>query len=647
MAWVEKLFNTNFLEYASYVIRERAIPHIDDGFKPVQRRIMHSLLEIDDGKLHKVANVVGHCMKYHPHGDASIFAALVLLANKDLFIEKQGNFGNIFTGDDASAPRYIECRALPFAKRVLHNPELTTWLPSYDGRNREPAVFPAKIPVLLIQGAEGIAVGMSTKILPHNFTEVLKAVRSRLRGKKTSLSPDFPTGGLIDVSAYDDGTGSVLVRAGIDTDDPKRLIIRELPFGSTTESLISSIENAARKGKIKIGSINDYTTDRVEIEIQLPRGVYAEDLLNALYAFTDCEQNISVNPLVIRDALPTVMTISEIIDHHADQLQNILRRELEHELSHLLDTLHARTLERIFIEERIYKVIEEMDSMEKIHRAVRKGFEPFVGNIGSTARGDNIARAITPADIDTLLNIPIRRISVYDIKRAQAEMERIQARINECRAHLKDIITYAESFLTSIISTRSSHFPRRTSLESFSKIEVRAAAIRNLTLRYDPRSGFVGTALSSGNVLFEVNEFDRILVIRKDGAYSVHTVSGKEFFGAGLRAVLPADKEHLFRVVHTIIYQNKEKQTYIKRCRIEKFIHKKTYHLVAEGCKIIAYTMREGGQAQLQYKPRPRLKITEEFFAIEDYPVKGSDARGLRLSAKEVMKTTIRAQKKA
>ena len=309
MAYVEKLFNSHFLEYASYVIKDRAIPHIDDGLKPVQRRILHSLLEIDDGKFHKVANVVGHCMKYHPHGDASIGVALVLLANKELFIERQGNFGNIFTGDDASAARYIECRVLPFAKRVLHNPDLTTYLPSYDGRNKEPLVFPAKIPVILVQGAEGIAVGMSTKILPHNLTEVLEALKSRLRGRKVELLPDFPTGGLVDASNYEEGMGSVLVRAKIDTGDPKRLIIRELPFGSNTESLISSIENAARKGKIKIGSISDYTTEKVEIEIQLPRGVYAEDLMDALFAFTDCEQSINVNLLIIRDGLPTVMTI--------------------------------------------------------------------------------------------------------------------------------------------------------------------------------------------------------------------------------------------------------------------------------------------------------------------------------------------------
>ena len=288
MAYVRKIFNENFMEYASYVIKDRAIPHLDDGLKPVQRRILHSLFEMDDGKFHKVANVVGHCMKYHPHGDASIYSALVVLANKDLFIDKQGNFGNIYTGDEASAARYIECRALPLAKKILYNPEITKYDDSYDGRNREPVVFPAKIPVVLVHGAEGIAVGMSTRILPHNFIEVLEAMSACLRGKKFALYPDFPTAGLMDAANYADGGGSVLVRAKIDTSDPKRIVIRELPFGATTTSLIDSIENAARKNKVKIASISDFTAEDVEIEIKLPRGVYTQEVVDALYAFTDC-----------------------------------------------------------------------------------------------------------------------------------------------------------------------------------------------------------------------------------------------------------------------------------------------------------------------------------------------------------------------
>lgn len=632
MAYVEKLFNRNFLEYASYVIKDRAIPHIDDGLKPVQRRIMHSLLEVDDGKFHKVANIVGHCMKYHPHGDASIVSALVLLANKDLFIEKQGNFGNIFTGDDASAPRYIECRALSFARQVLHNPELTEWLPSYDGRNREPAAFPAKIPVLLVQGAEGIAVGMSTKILPHNLIEVLEAVKARLRGREIDLYPDFPTGGLLDVSGYEDGMGSLLVRAKIDTSDPKRLIIRELPFGSTTESLIASIEAAARKGKIKIGSISDYTTDSVEIEIHPSRGVYADDLLNALFAFTDCEQSVNVNLLLIRDGLPLTMTVPEVIAYHAVQLQNILRKELELELGHLMDALHARTLERIFIEERIYKMIEEMDSAAGVHRAVSTGFKPFL---------ETIKRPITDENIETLLKIPIRRISLYDINKAKKETAAIRSRIKACRARLQDVVGYAEEFLDGVIAQRSPDFPRQSLLASFSKIDAREASTRNLTLRYNKKGGFIGTALSIGDQLFAVSDFDKLLIIKKDGSYSVHPVNEKQFFGTGLRNILLADRETLSETVHTVIYRNEKNQTYIKRCRIEKFILEKGYNLIAATDKILSYTTARKGTITLTYKPRPRLKVTEESFAIEDYPVKGSEARGLRLSVKEVLRTRL------
>ena len=304
MAYAKTIFNNNFLEYASYVIKDRAIPDIEDGLKPVQRRILHSLFEVDDGKFHKVANIVGHCMKYHPHGDASIYSALVVLANKDLFIEKQGNFGNILTGDPASASRYIECRVLPLGKKVLYNPEITEYVDSYDGRNREPVAFRSKIPVVLIHGAEGIAVGMSTKILPHNYEEVLDAVKSCLNGKGFSLFPDFPTGGLIEVSEYDDGNGKVLVRAKLDTKDPKRIIIREIPFGTTTESLMNSIESAARRNKIKVSGITDYTTEKAEIEIKLARGAYTEEVVDSLYAFTDCEVSISVNLLVIKNGLP-------------------------------------------------------------------------------------------------------------------------------------------------------------------------------------------------------------------------------------------------------------------------------------------------------------------------------------------------------
>ncbi len=530
MAYVRTLFNTNFLEYASYVIKDRAIPHIDDGLKPVQRRILHSLMEMDDGKFHKVANVVGHCMKYHPHGDQSIYSALVVLANKDLFIEKQGNFGNLYTGDEPSAARYIECRIAPFARRILHNPELTEYVDSYDGRNSEPVTFPAKIPVLLVQGAEGIAVGMSTKILPHNVIEVVEAVKARLRGRRYELYPDFPTGGLVDVSEYEDGMGKILVRARLDTKDTKRIIVRDLPYGSTTDSLIASIEAATRKGKVKVAEINDYTTDEVEIEIKLPRNVYAHDVLDALYAFTDCEQSISVNLLVIRDNRPVLMTVSDVIAYHAERLVAILKKELEIERGHLRDRLHARTLERIFIEERLYKEIEEQTTQEAITAVVIDGFRPFAAQI---------KREVTAEDVERLLRIPIRRISRYDIDKVKNEMAEIEARLKVITHHLKNLTDYAIGFLDEIAEEHIGAV-RKTELISFEKTDAREAAQRNLELRYDGGTGYLGYELKSGSKLFDVSSYDRVLVIRTSGVYSVIDAPQKLFVDKGLHACILA-----------------------------------------------------------------------------------------------------------
>ncbi|MCK5154592.1 MAG: DNA topoisomerase IV subunit A, partial [Spirochaetales bacterium] len=463
MSYVETLYRQNFLEYASYVIKDRAIPDIRDGFKPVQRRILHSLFEMDDGKFHKVANVVGNCMKYHPHGDASIYSALVVLANKEVFIEKQGNFGNIFTGDSASAARYIECRLLPFAKKILYSPAITEYEESYDGRNREPVAFPSKIPVLLIQGAEGIAVGMATKILPHNFNEVLEAVISALYGESFQLFPDFIGGGFIDVSDYQDGLGKVLVRAKFDTSDSKRIIIKEIPFGTTTESIISSIETAARKGKIKIGSINDFTTDKIEIEIKLPRNVHTNDVVDSLYAFTDCENSISINLLVIKDNMPTIMTVSEVIKFHANHLLDVLKAELKVTEADIKDKIHARTLERIFIEERIYKDIEDKSTGESVRKAVIDGFIPYK---------KEIIREVTEEDVERLLKIPIRRISLYDINKARKEIQELNARLKDVRYKLKNLTEYAVSFLEEVLSENRSRFARKTEIISFTKVDV-------------------------------------------------------------------------------------------------------------------------------------------------------------------------------
>jgi topoisomerase-4 subunit A len=637
MAYIKNLFDRNFLEYASYVIKDRAIPDLEDGLKPVQRRILHTLFEMDDGKFHKVANVTGHCMKYHPHGEASINPALVVLANKELFIDRQGNFGNLFTGDDASAPRYIECRVTPLAKDVFYNPKLTAWADSYDGRNREPVLFPAKIPVVLVMGVEGIAVGMSTKILPHNVLEVLDAEIACLTGKKLELYPDFPTGGYVDISGYEDGNGKVLVRAKLDTSDPKRILITELPFGSTTESIINSIDSAARNGRIKILGINDFTTDKVEIEIKLARGVYAQETVDALFAFTECEQSISVNLLVIKNGLPAVMTITEIIKYHAKQLIKILTKELELEKKELLDKLHLRTLERIFIEERIYKGIEKMKTAKGVQDAVMAGFKPFLKEIAP--------RKVTEDDVEHLLRIPIRRISLYDINKAHDEMEQIKARIKEINSHLKNITAYSVSYLKGIITKIKANEDigrgaRKTIVGEFDKVIAKEVVKRDVELKYDNKSGYLGTNVSGAKIA-EVSPFDRILAIRKNGMYTVMDLSEKTFIGADAWFIGAADKDILSKTIFTIIY--KEKDTgfpCIKRCVIEGWIMNKDYFLVPDGAEVLYIDINPKFTFTVNYKPKPRLKVLSETFKAQNYNVRGLKAGGIRLSTKEAEKVT-------
>lgn len=629
MAYVHKLFNDNFLEYASYVIKDRAIPHLDDGLKPVQRRIIHSLLEMDDGKFHKVANVVGHCMKYHPHGDASIYAALVNIAQKDLLIDKQGNFGNIFTGDEASAARYIECRLLPLAKDILHNPEITEYTDSYDGRNREPVVFPAKVPLILVHGAEGIAVGMATKTLPHNFHEVLNALKAALQGQEFQLLPDFPTGGLMDASGYADGQGNVVLRAKLDTSDDKRILIRELPYGTSTADLISSVEAAAKKGKIKIAGISDFTTGEVEIEVKLPRGVYTKEVVDALYAFTSCQITHQVNLLVIKDHLPTQMTVTQVIQHHAKQLVEILKKELELEQRKLLDRLHARTLERIFIEERIYKKIEEEKSKEGVDQAVRVGFEPFK---------KELIRPIQDEDIERLLQIPIRRISLYDINKNRQEVEEINRRLKEIKHHLAHLTEYALGFLDGLLKKTAGQFPRRTKVSSFKKIDVKDVILRDKKLRYDKATGYLGWGLSSGDIKLEVSELDKVLVMKKDGTYKVFKAPEKLFVGKSVIWVGSADKDDLAKVTFTMLYRGKESgYIYIKRFQIEGYIMEKEYDLLPEGAVFLKMTTRENMIIRLEYKQKSLMRVLDETFPIKNYLVKGSKAGGVRLTTKETL----------
>ena len=634
MAYVKKLFDKNFLEYASYVIRDRAIPDLEDGLKPVQRRILHTLFQMDDGKFNKVANVVGECMKYHPHGDASIGSALVHLANKNIFIETQGNFGNIYTGDEASAPRYIECRIRALAKDILYNPAITRYVPSYDGRNKEPVAFRAKLPIALIIGAEGIAVGMSTRILSHNIREVIEAEIACLSGKKFSLAPDFPTGGLLDVSQYNDGLGKIITRAKFDLSDPKRIVITELPFGSTTETLTASIENAAKSGKVKIAAITDFTAEKVEIEIKLQRGVYAEETVDALYAFTDCEQNVSCNLLVIKDNMPIALTTTDIIKHHAKQLVGILKDELEHERGELHERLHARTLERIFIEERIYKKIETMKTAESVVKAVIAGFEPYK---------KELVRAITDADVKKLLEIPIRRISLYDINKNREEVQGINARLAEIAKLLKNLTAYAVNYLTEILAKLDkTETARKSTITTFKAVDVKEVVKRDTPVLYDEKSGYLGTGVTQGVEQFRITPFDRVIFIRKNGYYTVETAPEKVFVDSGLWYSGLADKESLSQVLFTVVYRDpKTKFAFIKRCRIEQYIMNRDYCIVPEGMEVLFLDTRPKFSFTLNYIKKPRIKTLKETFKAHDFAEKGLKALGVRLKQAEVESAQI------
>ena len=641
MAFVKNLFDQNFIQYASYVIRDRAIPEIIDGFKPVQRRIIHTLIKTDDGRFTKVANVVGKVMAYHPHGDASIYTALVNLANKELFIDKQGNFGNLYTGDSASAGRYIECRLRSITKDILNiNPAITEYVDTYDAREKEPVAFKAKLPLVLIMGAEGIAVGMSTQIMSHNIHEVIEAEKACLRGEKFQLFPDFATGGLIDCSEYKDGLGKIIARAKLDTSDEKKIIITELPYGSTSESLKESIEKAARNGKVKISSINDYTADKVNIEIKLPRGVYVKDVVDSLYAFTDCEKTVYCNLLVIKDNMPVQMTCTEVIQYHAKQLTQILHDELELEKAELFEKMHLRTLERIFIEERIYKAIEEMKTEAAVNKAVKDGFVPFAAEL---------IRPVNDSDIEHLLKIPIRRISLYDINKNRKEVQAINARIREINKLLKHIVEYAISYLDGIEAKLDpAAFKRMSTLTNIKTVDVKTVVKRDTPLKYNEKDGYLGTQVSGEVELMRITPFDRILYVRKSGIYSVTEAPDKVFVGPELRYCGFADKDSLSKILFTIIYRDPETQyAYVKRCKIAAYIMNRDYFFAPDGMEVLHVDTRKNFTFELNYVKKPKMKVFTEKFKAQDYLEKGLKALGVRVTAKEVESITVEAQKKS
>ncbi len=626
MRYLKSLMDQNFLEYASYVIRDRAIPDIDDGLKPVQRRILHTMWKMDDGKFSKVANIVGETMKLHPHGDASIGSALVVIANKEYFIEKQGNFGNFFTGDPASASRYIEARLTPLAKEVLFNPEITAFVENYDGRSQEPVALPCKIPAVLLLGAEGIAVGMSTRILPHNFNEVLDAQIALLQGEDRQLFPDFPTGGLMDAALYEDGNGKVRVRSQIEQVDDKTLVVRDLPYGVTTESLIQSIQDATNKGKLKLTSINDFTTDTVNIELRAARGVSAGEVLKRLYAFTQCEVSISVNLLVIHKNQPELTSVTDVLKHCTDWLQTVLRRELELALEQARLQWHRKRLEMYFIEKRIYQQIEECENYEEVQSTVAKGLFSLQSELD---------RLITDEDVEALLSLQIKRLSRYDWERSQKELDKLQKRIRKLKHNLRTLKDYTIQYLQGLKETYGAMYPRQTSLEGFDAIRKEEVA-ESFSVGWDRKSGFLGAEVK-GKQTFTCSVLDRLLIVHKDGRYRVVRVPEKLFVDKDVLTIEKVDG----RVVFNLVYSSGDSQIcYAKRFQVQQFILDREYRLFkrAKDAKIIHLSQGPGVMLEAHYVPTPRLRKSRELLMFDTLAIKGIQARGNRVSAKPVQK---------
>jgi len=630
MRYLKPLMDQNFLEYASYVIKDRAIPDILDGLKPVQRRILYSMREMDDGKFIKVANIVGDSMKLHPHGDASIGSALIVMANKEYFIEKQGNFGNLLTGDPASAPRYIEARLTPLAKEVLFNSELTEFSDSYDGRNQEPVVLPSKLPVSLLFGAEGIAVGMSTRILPHNFNEVLDAQIAFLKKESFRLFPDFMNGGLLDTEHYEDGNGKVRVRARIDVIDEKILTVRELPFGVTTESLIQSVQDAVNKGKFKLSSIDDFTAEEVEIELKAARGTDSKKLLKLLYAFTQCEVSISVNMLLIQENQPVNLTVSEVVQQNTIRLKDILRRELLLSLEHARRNWHMRRMEMYFIGEKIYQKLEACDSYEEALEVVKKS----VMHIESV-----LPFPIEQVDIEKLLTLQIKRISRYDQQDSQKELDKLKVIISSLNKSLKDVTRYTIKYLEKIKDKYGGDYPRRSKMESFDEIRAQDVAEKQ-KVGWDRKEGFLGLNVKSGTTSFFCSAYDKMVIIRKDGTYQVIRVPEKQFIGKNAICVEKLNSE----TVHNVLYwEGATRVCYAKRFRVEKFIMDREYNLfpAKKGAKILHMSQGNGILLEVSFVPTPRIRKSKDIFFLDDLVIKGIQARGNKVSSKSVQSVKV------
>lgn len=630
-----------FLDYASYVILERAVPHMSDGLKPVQRRILYSMKRMDDGRFNKVANIIGHTMQFHPHGDASIGDALVQLGQKELLVESQGNWGNILTGDGAAAPRYIEARLSKFALEVTFNSKTTEWMSSYDGRNREPVTLPVKFPLLLAMGVEGIAVGLSSKILPHNFNELIDASINYLQGKPFELYPDFPTAGMIDVSKYNDGArgGVVKVRARIEKVDKKGLVISEIPFGRTTTSLIETIVKANDRGKIKIKKIDDNTAGGVEIVIQLQSGISPDKTIDALYAFTDCELSISPNACVITDEnKPAFVGVSDILRHNTDQTVKLLKLELEIRKAELEEEWHFSSLEKIFIEKRIYRDIEECETWEAVITAIEKGLKPYK---------KLFRREITRDDIIKLTEIKIKRISKYDSSRADEHIRGLETDLEEVAIHLANIIPYAINYYRQIRKKYGKGRERRTEIRSFETIEATKVVAANAKLFVNRQEGFIGTGLKKDEYVCDCSDIDDIIVIRKDGTYLITKVAEKQFVGKDVihaQVFLRNDS----RTIYNVAYQDgREGPYYVKRCALTGLTRDKEYNLGrgTAGTRILYLSANPNGEAEVirvYHKPKARLKKLTFDFDFGELAIKGRGSMGNILTKNAVHKITLK-----
>jgi topoisomerase-4 subunit A len=626
-----------FLDYASYVILDRAVPHIDDGLKPVQRRVLHTLWDMDDGRFHKVANVVGATMKLHPHGDASIGAALVSIGQRGWLIEPQGNYGNLLTGDDAAAPRYIEARLTPFSRDVLFNPKTTTWQLSYDGRNREPVTLPAKFPVVLLEGADGIAVGLATKILPHNFNDLCRAAINHLQGKSFRILPDFPTGGTADFSAYNDGErgGKVKVRAKIEEQSKHLLAITELPFGVTTESLIESILAANAKGKIKIKHVDDNTADKVEILIHLPQGAEPQKVIQQLYVFTSCQ--VQLNPaacVIVRDPQtgedkPHFLGVRDILKASVDATKALLKRELEIKLGELEQQWHWDSLERIFIEERIYRNIEKSKTWESVLDEIRKGLKPFIRDL---------RREVTDEDIVRLTEIRIKRISAYNRFQAEEAMKKIETGIKETKANLKSLTAYAVAWFEMLQEKYGKGVKRRTSYDEIEQIDASTVVSANQRLYVNRKDGFIGLNWRQHEFVTECTILDIVLAIMKDGSLKVSKVGDKVFMGRDIVhiAIWPKDGDTSY---YTMVYQDGETgKAFAKKFQIGGLSRDKLYPLVkSEGSKIvyldIAATEKEMPKTiHVSLDGRSGARNRELDFDLTKIPVSTRTSKGLTVS---------------